>query len=328
MPGEPRDDGVRRFHVRLAVTGATGFVGGAVCRAAMDAGWHVVAFGRRPTIDGTHIGGAAYRRWDIAAGPLPDTPGVDAVVHCAASATDAGDKREVWATNLTGTRHVLRSFGAARIVHVSTASVYDPYRPTIMAVESEAPVLRYLNAYGASKAAAERAVLADGDRSAIVLRPHAVYGPGDTTLLPRLLENVRAGRLLVVGDGRVQLSVTSVGNLVSACLLAASGPVARGVFNIADEGVLTVDEGLRGLLAAAGVHARPWYLPTRLAWPAATVLEWTQRLVGWPARLRLNRYLISQLAMERTLDTSAAQRQLGYRPTGTDFAAVSPADAE
>jgi 2-alkyl-3-oxoalkanoate reductase len=313
--------------VRLAVTGATGFVGGAVCRAAVDAGWSVLALGRRPAMDSAHIGGAPYRRWDITAGPLPDPPAVDAVVHCAASATDTGVEREVWATNLTGTRHVLRSFGAARMVHVSTASVYDPYRPTIMAVESEAPVHRYLNAYGASKAAAERAVLAESDREAIVLRPHAVYGPGDTTLLPRLLENVRAGRLLAVGDGRVLLSVTSVGNLVSACLLAASGPAARGVFNIADDGVLTVDQGLRGLLASAGVQARPCYLPTRLAWPTATVLESAQRLVGRPARLRLNRYLISQFAMERTLDISAARRHLGYRPTGIDFTAISPVPA-
>lgn len=309
------------------MTGATGFVGGAVCRAAVDAGWSVLALGRRPAMDSAHIGGAPYRRWDITAGPLPDPPAVDAVVHCAASATDTGVEREVWATNLTGTRHVLRSFGAARMVHVSTASVYDPYRPTIMAVESEAPVHRYLNAYGASKAAAERAVLAESDREAIVLRPHAVYGPGDTTLLPRLLENVRAGRLLAVGDGRVLLSVTSVGNLVSACLLAASGPAARGVFNIADDGVLTVDQGLRGLLASAGVQARPCYLPTRLAWPTATVLESAQRLVGRPARLRLNRYLISQFAMERTLDISAARRHLGYRPTGIDFTAISPVPA-
>jgi hypothetical protein len=97
--------------------------------------------------------------------------------------------------------------------------------------------------------------------------------------------------------------------------------VARGTFNIADDGVLTVDQALRGLLAWAGVQARPCYLPTRLAWPAATMLESVQRLAGRPARLPLNRYLISQFAVERTLDTSAARRRLGYRPTGTDFAA-------
>jgi nucleoside-diphosphate-sugar epimerase len=293
--------------MRLAVTGASGFVGGAVCRAAAEAGWQVVAFGRRPV----SVDGAAYRQWDITHGPLPDPPAVDAVVHCAASATDAGDARDVWIANVTGTEHMLRSFPGVRLVHVSTASVYDPYRPAVRVVESQAPVRRYLNAYGASKAAAERIVLASRDRAVIVLRPHAVYGPGDRTLLPRLLANVRGGRLLAVGNGRTLLSMTAVTNLAQACLLAATATVPRGVFNIADDGVLSVDQALRGLLASADVPAEPVYVPTWLAWPLAGALEALHR----PSRL--NRYVISQLAMERTLDTTAARRVLGYRPTAT-----------
>lgn len=301
------------------MTGATGFVGGAVCRAAVAAGWSVVASGRRDDVDARHIGGAAYRRWDITSGPMDDPPCVDAVVHCGASAADTACASQVWATNLTGTRNVLRSFGTARLVHISSAGVYDPCRPSIMAVEDEAPVRRYLNAYGASKAAAERAVLADEQRSVIVLRPQAVYGPGHTTPLPRLFTRVRLRRLCSVGDGTNKLSLTSVGNLASACLLAASGPVRRGVFNIADEGVLTMDEALRGLLASTGVAARPCYLPTRVAWPAASVLESVQRWTGRPKRLRLNRYVISQLAVERTLNIGAARDRLGYHPTTTSF---------
>jgi nucleoside-diphosphate-sugar epimerase len=296
--------------VRLAVTGASGFVGGVVCRAAVEAGWQVAAFGRQPT----SVDGATYRQWDIAYGPLPDPPQVDAVVHCAASATDTGVAREMWTTNVTGTEHVLRSFPGARLVHVSTASVYDPYRPAVRVVESQAPVRRYLNAYGASKAAAERVALADPHREVIVLRPHAVYGPGDRTLLPRLLDNVRGGRLIAVGNGRTLLSMTAVTNLAQACLLAATAPVRRGVFNIADEGVLTVDEALRGMLASGGVRAEPIYVPMWLAWPVAAALESLHRST------RLNRYVISQLAMERTLDTTAARRALGYRPTTTCLA--------
>src|SRR6266567_1526907 len=206
--------------MRLAVTGASGFVGGAVCRAAVARGWHVTGFGRRSTVDfGADVD---YRGWDITTGPLANPPDVDAVVHCAAAATDTGDRRDVWEANVDGTRHVLASFPWARFVHVSTASVYDPFRPTVRAPESAAPVARYLNAYGASKAAAERLVTG-ACRRGIVLRPHAVYGPGDTTLLPRLAANVRRGRLLVPGDGTTAVSLTSVDNLATACLLAASG---------------------------------------------------------------------------------------------------------
>ncbi|MGW4058272.1 NAD-dependent epimerase/dehydratase family protein [Amycolatopsis sp. NPDC004747] len=295
--------------MRLAVTGATGFVGGAVCRAAAAAGWQVHAFGRRAAADPRHIGGAAYRSWDIGAAKLSGPPEVDAVVHCAASATDTGVAREVWRSTLLGTHHVLASFPDCRFVHVSSGSVYDPFRPTVRAKEHEAPVDRYLNAYAAAKAAAEQLVLAIA-RDPIVLRPHAVYGAGDTTLLPRLLENVRWGRLLVPGTGKVLVSMTNVDSLARACLLAATtGPAWPGVFNIADRTPVTIDWALRGLLASAGVPVRPAYVPACLLAPAARV---------FPGG-RLNRYVISQFAVERTLDITAAIDRLGYEPVPTVF---------
>ncbi|WP_410573185.1 NAD-dependent epimerase/dehydratase family protein [Amycolatopsis sp. cmx-4-61] len=297
--------------MRLAVTGATGFVGGAVCRAAVAEGWQVTAFGRRAEADPRHIGGAAYRSWDIGAGRLADPPAVDAVVHCAASATDTGVAHEVWRTNLLGTHHVLVTFPVCRLVHVSSASVYDPHRPTVRAKEHEAPVDRYLNAYAAAKAAAEQLVLSIA-RDPVVLRPHAVYGAGDTTLLPRLLKNVRGGLLPVPGTGKVLTSMTHVDSLARACLLAAVAEKAwPSVYNVADSAPVTIDWALRGLLASAGVRARPVHLPARLLTPLARV---------FPGG-RLNRYVISQFALERTLDITAAIDRLGFEPVPTAFPA-------
>ncbi|GIF95867.1 NAD-dependent epimerase/dehydratase family protein [Catellatospora citrea] len=308
--------------MRIAVTGASGFVGGAVCRALTGAGHDVVGFGRRPTTPPGHVGAAAYRQWDLTGGPLPDPPPVDAVVHCAGTVTDWGPRREFFAVNVDGTRHALAAWPRVRFVHVSTASVYDPRRPTVMATEDQAPAGRYLNAYGASKAAAERVVLA-ADRPAIVLRPHAVYGPGDTTLLPRVLAAVRGGRLPAVGDGRQPISLTSVGNLVQACTLAACGPVERGVFNVTDACAVRLDDALRAILAERGIAARPVYLPFGAVWPLATAAEGLYRLFRSASPPRLTRYAISHLAVERTLDITAARRTLGYRPEPTSFAGAA-----
>jgi 2-alkyl-3-oxoalkanoate reductase len=185
-----------------------------------------------------------------------------------------------------------------------------------MATEDEAPVTRYLNAYGASKAAAERLVLR---RDAIVLRPHAVYGPGDTTLLPRVLSAVRGPVLPAVGTGRQRISLTSIANLVQACLLAATGPVASGVFNIADAAPVLLDDAFRAILAERGIAARPVYIPAGVARPLAAVAEGAFLLARRPDPPRLTRYAISHLAVDRTLDITAARSVLGYEPHATSF---------
>ncbi len=303
------------------MTGASGFVGGAVCRAAAAQGWEVHAFGRRPaTALAARDGGAvSYRSWDIT-GPVPgDLPEVDAVVHCAGSVTDWGPKREIIEVNVGGTAQVRRAFPAARFVHVSTASVYDPFRPTVMAREHEYRAGRYVNAYGESKALAELVVR----DTAVILRPHAVYGEGDPTLLPRVLGAVRGRRLYAVGDGRQRISLTSVGNLAQACLLAAAGPMATGVFNVTDAEPIVLDDALRAILAERGIDARPYYLPAALVGPLAGIAEAAYRASGRPRPPRLTRYAVGHLAVERTLDITAARERLGYHPLPTSFRGAS-----
>ncbi|GAA3132816.1 NAD(P)-dependent oxidoreductase [Planomonospora alba] len=303
------------------MTGASGFAGGAVCRAARAAGWEVHAFGRRPATAAGHVGGAPYRSWDLLGPAPPALPEVDAVVHCAGAVTDWGPPEEIWAANVAGTRNAARAFPGAAFVHVSTASVYDPFRPTVLAREEEAPVARYVNAYGASKAAAERAAAEAAAGRTVILRPHAVYGPGDTTLLPRVLGAVRGRRLVAVGDGRQRVSLTSVDNLARACLLAAEAARrgVHGTFNVTDAEPVVLDEALRAVLRERGVDAEPYYLPLRLAEPVAAVAETAARLLGRARPPRLTRYAVGHLAVERTLDITAARQVLGYRPAPTSF---------
>jgi nucleoside-diphosphate-sugar epimerase len=289
--------------VRLAVTGAAGFVGSAVCRAATAAGHEVHAFTRRD--------------WDLRSGPLPGPPRVDAVVHAGALVTDWGPATPIWRTNVDGTAHVAASFPGTRLVFVSTASVYDPFTPTVDAHESQAPVTRYLTAYAASKAAAER--LLSGRPDTVILRPHAVYGPGDPTLLPRILAAVRGNTLLVPGTGRSPHSLTSLDNLVAAVLLACVPTAPAGTYNVADAAPVALDDALSRLLAERGLPVRIRHLPLRPSWTIAGLLEATYRLARSSRPPRLTRYAISHLALERTLDLTAARERLGFHPTPTCF---------
>ncbi|GGU68530.1 NAD-dependent epimerase/dehydratase family protein [Streptomyces lavendofoliae] len=289
--------------MRIAVTGARGFVGGAVCRAAAGRGWTVHALTRAD--------------WDLTTGAWADAPRVDAVVHAAAAVGDWGAPGPVWHANLTGTRNVAASFPGARLVHISSASVYDPFRPTVLADESEAPVRRYLTPYAASKAAAELAL--SGRPDTVVLRPHAVYGPGDRTLLPRVLGAVRGGSLWLPGDGTAPQSLTHIDNLTTAALLACDRAAPPGTYNVADAEPVPIGEALCALLAARGVRVRLRTLPARAARGAAVAAETVWRLTRRPRPPRLTRYAISHLSVERTLALGAARRDLGLDPAPTSF---------
>jgi len=315
----------------LVVTGASGFVGGALCRAALAAGYEVLALGRRATVDPAHVGGAPYLPWDLAERTTPPhIPGQfihpDAVVHCAGLATDWARLEEFHHGNVVTTTTILSAFpDTPRFVHLSTASVYDPRKPTVLATEDEAEtVVRHPDAYGRSKALAEDCVRR-ARPDAVILRPHAVYGPGDTTLLPRLLRAVRptprGPRLFAVGNGRQRLSLTSIDNLTAACLLAVTSS-ASGTFNIADDEPVVLDAALRQVLESRGITAPPVYLPRALALPlagAAQFLATSTRTFGLNRPPRLTMYAVRHLAYERTLDLTAARTRLGYRPGPTDI---------
>jgi nucleoside-diphosphate-sugar epimerase len=293
--------------MRIAVTGATGFVGGAVARAAAARGWTVHGYGSA--------------RWDITAGPLTDPPPVDAVVHAAAAVTDWGPAAPIRRANVDGTRHVLASFPGARFVHISTASVYDPFVPTVHAPESAAPVARYLTAYGASKAAAER--LLSGRPDTVVLRPHAVYGPGDPTLLPRLLGAVRGRTLVLPGDGRTRHTLTAVGTLVDAALRACDRASPTGVYNIGDAEPVALADAVSTLLVERGLDVRLRYVPVHAAWALAALAERAARMTRRNDPPRLTRYAVSHLGFERTLDLAAARTRLGLDPAPTSFAGAA-----
>jgi 2-alkyl-3-oxoalkanoate reductase len=289
----------------IAVTGASGFCGSHVAAAAAAAGARVLCVGRRPGPVGRHV------PWD-AAREEPDLSGADLVVHCAAAVGDpvpgspAG--AVMAAVNIGGTERLLRAARGVPVVWVSSASVYAP-GPGRERLTEEYPVRGQLNAYGRTKAAGEALALAGG---AVVLRPRAVYGPGDPHLVPRLLSRVRRGLLLLPGPS-VRLSLTAVENLADACLAAAGWP--PGAYNIADPVPYDRDPAVREVLAAHGVRARVGRLPVGAAYAAAYAAGAVARLAPHREPV-LTRYAVDQLAHSVVLDVSRALA-LGWAPRRT-----------
>ena len=279
--------------MRVAVTGAAGFVGGAVVAHLREHGHDVLPLTRR--------------EWDITTGPRETA--ADAVVHCAALADDSAPLGDAMLVNRIGTRNVVASFPGARIVHISTSSVYDAFTPSVRVTEDAPLPTRFLSSYSESKAAAEAELPAD----AVVLRPHAVYGPGDRTLLPRVLAGIRGRRLVLPEGADVRHTLTHIDNLSRAVALSLAGP--SGVYNVGDDTEVLLSAVLAEFLARRGrpdvtIHS----IPYAVAFTAAGALERLSR------RPRLTRYAVSQLGLERTLDLGRAREQLGYAPGPTNLA--------
>jgi nucleoside-diphosphate-sugar epimerase len=308
--------------MRIAVTGASGFIGGVIASAlAMPEFDHeVIGYGRTPGgwSYRNHVANAShYRIWDVARGRLRSETPVDAVVHCAALADDWAPLDEALRVNRDGTQNVVRSFAGARIVHLSTSSVYDAFVPTMNVLESQGPATRFLSSYSQSKAAAEAELIGT---NAVILRPHAVYGPGDTTLLPRLLAGIRRGRLILPEGAAVEHTLTHIDNLVAAVILALRPEAPAGVFNVGDDAPVLLSEVLTELLAKKGRSDVTLHrIPYRAAFALASAVELAHRL-NHRGRPRVTRYAVSQLGLERTLDLTAARRQLGYLPKPTSLA--------
>ncbi|MEV4559507.1 NAD(P)-dependent oxidoreductase [Kitasatospora sp. NPDC049285] len=277
----------------IAVTGATGFCGSHLAELATARGHQVLSLGRRPARHGVHL------PWDAAEPHTPDLSAADVVIHCAAAVGDhppgSPAERTQHTVNVEATARLLDAASGRPFVLVSSASVYDP-RPDRSRTTEEHPTDGgHLNAYGRTKAAADRLALAAG---AVVLRPRAVYGPGDPHLVPRLLAAVRRGVLPLPG-GDVELSLTAVENLAAACLLAPGWP--PGAYNVTDRAPYRRDAALRRVLAAHGRRVRLVHVPRRVAALA----------VG--RRPGVTRYALDQLAHPVVLETTKSRHQ-GFTP--------------
>ena len=311
--------------MKVLVTGGGGFLGGAVVRRLRGRGWSVRSFTRTayPWLDELGV--------EQVLGDLADpdavaraVAGTDVVVHIAAKAGVWGRPADFHATNVAGTANVLdacRAAGVRRLVYTSTPSVVHGGDDLEGADESVPYPTHYDAPYPATKAEAERAVLAANgpDLATVALRPHLIWGPGDPHLIPRVLARARAGKLRRIGTRPVKVDVTYVDNAADAHVLAAEkldvgAPPAGKAYFISNGEPVELWEFLNRILAAAGLPPVTRSVSAWKARLAGRVLETAYRWLRLPGEPPMTRFLASQLSTSHWYDISAARRDLGYEP--------------
>jgi nucleoside-diphosphate-sugar epimerase len=314
--------------MRIFVTGATGFIGGAIARKL--AGAHeVYAMSRSAGGDAVVKGlGAEPVRGDLASLEPGGLPEVDVVVHCAAWVEPWGTREQTFAINVEGTDRVLaaaRSASARRFVHMSTEAVLWRGQHLRDVDESHPYPDATPFLYAETKAEAERRVIAangDGGMTTIVLRPRFVWGPGDRTIVPEAKAMVEKGAFVWVDGGRARTSTTHVANLAHATELALDRGSGGEVYFVTDDEETDFKSFLTRLLAAEGVELPERSLPGWLVRPTAAALESVWRALGLTSAPPLTRHAVELLCCDCTLRIDKARRELGYEPVITPEAGL------
>lgn len=300
---------------KILVTGATGFVGRALCERLLDD--HSCVRGTLLPSESSSLLMPGVE--GVVVGPLgPDTDwnaalaGVETVIHLAARVhimndTSADPLADFRLTNVAGTEKLARDAvqaGVKRLVFVSSIKVNgeeaeSPY--------TESSPAHPVDAYGKSKWEAEqvlRRIESEDALEVVVVRPPLVYGPGVKANFFKLMKIVDAGFPLPLGSIQNRRSLIYVGNLADALVRCATHPAAAGhTYPVGDEDVVSTPELIRRIAAAMGVPCRLFPFPVPCL-----------RLLG---AMSGKRSAVDRLLGSLWVDSSAIRTELGWSPPFT-----------
>ncbi|HEV7401013.1 MAG TPA: NAD-dependent epimerase/dehydratase family protein [Solirubrobacterales bacterium] len=263
------------------VTGGSGFIGGKLVQRLVAEGHPVRALARSDAaaervaaLGAEPVRGELGDRASLAAGAA----GCDVAFHLAAHLGEWGPWEDFERGNVEGTQNALAACaeaGVKRFVHCGTEAALMAGEP-LVGVDETAPLRPDSRApYPATKAKAEQSVRAasrDGFET-VVVRPRFVWGKGDTTLLPGMVETVEAGRFAWVGGGRNVTDTAHVDNVVAGLILAVEKGRAGEAYFVTDGEPVVFREFVSAMLRTQGVEPPDRSLPAWIAAPMARVCE-------------------------------------------------------
>jgi len=306
--------------MNILVTGGTGFLGQHLAKALLANDHTVYLMGRNFTqVDGLVQAGAVPLPVDLrnAAAVAIACEHMHTVYHVGALSAPWGRAADFHAINVGGTQAVVMgclTHNVKRLVYVSSPSVVFDGRDQYNITEKVPYPRHFASVYSLTKKLGEDLVnKAAHNIETIILRPKAIFGPGDSSLLPRLIAAAQQGRLPQIGTGRNLVDLTYVENVVHALLLALDAPSAVGkTYTITNDAHVSLWDVIRAVLQHLDLPTNLRKIPLPVALTAARVMEWRATFTG--KEPLLTHYSAAILGCTQTYDISAAKRDLGYTP--------------
>lgn len=309
--------------MKALITGATGFLGGALTRRLHGLGWHVTALGRNASVlNELEALGIKTVQADLSDSYsiLHACKGQDIVFHSGALSAPWGRAQDFYNANVLGTEniiHACKENKIKRLVHVSTPSIYFRYETRIN-VREDAELPKPVNEYVRTKRMAEEkidAAFVEG-LPAIAIRPRAIFGPRDATIFPRLIDHLKKGQLRIIGDGNNITDLTYIENVVDALILCAESPANTlgKKYNITNGEPIKLWPMIERICKELNLQFPARKISYQTAHTFAGVLESVYRALPNQPEPPLTRYSVFVISQNATLDISAARRELKYEP--------------
>lgn len=310
--------------MKVVVTGASGFLGREVSRKLINEGYDVVGWGRRKQVfDEKPLPKLKYESIDLldVSAMNQSMKGLHSIVHCAALSSVWGKYQDFYRSNVLGTENIAKlglEHQVERFVNVSSPSIYFEMKDRFLIKESDTLPPKPVNFYAATKRLAENVVDQGVSRGlqAITLRPQAIFGPNDPAIIPRLIRSNASSGIPLPRSKKVIFDITYVENVADACVLALKAPnsFVGSKYNITNDEPIELRSFLQSLFLKLNMPFRERHVAYELLRGIATVLEFSHKVFLPEVEPRLTHYSLGVLNFSRTLDISAARRDLRYAP--------------
>lgn len=309
---------------KVLVTGATGFLGKYLIEELLNNDYEVVAQGRKENVlsDIKEKYNAQILKCSL--DEIKNVKlKVDYVIHAAALSTVWGKWEDFYNSNVVGTENVIdfcKKNNVKRLVYVSSPSIYSAKCDRLNIKEEDFDKNNQLNFYIKSKILAENLInsIEDDKLEKVIIRPRGLFGIGDTSIIPRLINANRKIGIPLFNDGKNIVDITCVENVALALRLAIESKNAVGnTYNITNGEPREFKNILEELFEQ--INEPPKYLKINLnlMYGVSSIIEFIYKLFHIYKEPMITKYNICTLGYSQTLNIEKAKKDLNYIPKMT-----------
>ncbi len=289
---------------KIIITGANGSLGEKLVLHFAKTN-NVVAIARQPSAAGEIAAHCTYVQADIT--DLKQNLEGDILIHAAGLSDDKGRWENFFRANVLGTENIAQlSKNVQQFIFISSSSVYMPSPNLIRENEAGQNNTAGLSNYGKSKYLAEKRLQEVSEHhSCFILRPRALYGAGDTKIIPRMLRLLKNNTLTIPGTMHLRVSLTHFNNLMHSIECCVHSQL-QGIhtYNVADDETYILIDCVRKI-----IHSAREKMPKERHIP-----KWVLQVLGALHMAGMSPLLVRTLTHDMELDLTKIKNELGYSP--------------